>query len=328
MNCVRLFLVSTLLFFLAEFAHAQERIQIASFNIAEFGEGNHPQTRDLDFIAKMLVGANLDLIAIQEVGVRQQAENQLDKLLAEMNQEQGSGEPRYFSYLTPVTGDERYAVIYRSPVVLDDGPTWLDEDKDPGNPRAGGTTYFRIPVAIPFHAGNFDFVVVITHLTWGKPDRRRAEFNALRRFLREEDPSEGDWIVLGDMNRYGKYSKSATNKAFDRLLVGNNWKARYRFPLLEAITDPHDMKVFKASRDEHSTTVAKSKNIYDQFIITAGAFREFETTGPVFGQHVGIIPFDMEPPFNTLIDHNAVKFSVSDHRPIWISFRTDLADDD
>jgi endonuclease/exonuclease/phosphatase family metal-dependent hydrolase len=218
---------------------AVEAIRIGSFNIAEFGEGNHPQTRDVDFIAKMLVSAGLDLIAIEEVGTGTQAQDQLGRLLTEMNAEVAANQPQYFFFLTPVTGDERYAVVYRSPVVLGDDLMWLDEDKDPANPRAGGKVYYRIPVGVPFSAGNFDFVVVIVHLSWGDLDRRRAEVNALRRFLREVDPSEDDWIVLGDTNRYGKFTKNATNKAFDRLLTGS-WQARYRFPLLE------DLRPFNA----------------------------------------------------------------------------------
>ena len=50
-------------------AQAQQFIRVASFNIAEFGEGSHPQNdRDLPFIADMLVNEDLDLIAVQEVG--------------------------------------------------------------------------------------------------------------------------------------------------------------------------------------------------------------------------------------------------------------------
>ncbi len=104
-----LLLILTLLL-LPSTGRAAESIKIASFNIAEFGEGDHLRTRDLDYIAKMLVGANLDLIAIQEVGVKGQAEEQLTRLLEKINQEVPSGQPRYFSYVTPVSGDERCAV--------------------------------------------------------------------------------------------------------------------------------------------------------------------------------------------------------------------------
>lgn len=306
-------------------ALAEEHIRICGFNIAEFGEGDHHETRELGFIAKMLVANESDLIALQEVGVDEEAEEQVKKLRKRMNEEREAGSPKYYYFITPKSGDERCAVLYRSPVVLEDDLYWLDEDKDPANPGAGGETFFRVPVAIPFEAKDFDFVLVIVHLTWGKLERRHDEMAALREFLLDED-EEGDWIVVGDFNRYGKYNAGSENKAFDRLLEGD-WKDSYRFPLLEAITEPDDMKTHQAGSDAESTTVAQSKNLYDQFIIAEGSFREFGTDSPLLGEHVGIIPFDAEEPFS-LMDHNGVKYSVSDHRPIWARFRIDDGDDD
>lgn len=306
---------------------ASEYIRIASFNIAEFGEGDHPDTRDIDAIAKMLVEHDLDLIAIQEVGVVDQSTKQIFKLRKAMNDQLSASQTKYFARVTPQSGDERCAVIYRFPVVKEDNVWWLDDDKIPGNPRAGGKNYFRVPVAIPFSAGDFDFVLVIMHLTWGNLARRTQEVAALTDFLRDDSDPEQDWIVVGDMNRYGKYAKSASNKAFDQLLK-NNWISHYRFPLLEAITDPDDMRVYRAATDAFSTTIAKSKNIYDQVIITQGSFREFDTASPAIGKDVGIIAFDMKPRFSSITDHNELKYRISDHRPIWIRFRIDLGDDD
>ncbi len=229
------------------YSHADEFIRVASFNIAEFGEGTHPQTRDLDAIAAMLVNNQLDLIAVQEVGIKDQAENRLNALVGKMNSIASSG-PKYFSYITPQTGDERYAFIYRSPVVIGEEDLWLDDDRGPNNPRAGGTIYYRIPIAVSFMAGDFDFYLVNVHLSWGNLDRRENEIADLREFLRAEGGAEKDWIVLGDMNRYGKYRVSDP-KAFDQLL-DESWNFLYRFPLLEAITSPDDMRESKAEKDE------------------------------------------------------------------------------
>ncbi|MBU1700037.1 MAG: hypothetical protein KJ970_03300 [Candidatus Eisenbacteria bacterium] len=304
---------------------AAEYIRIASFNIAEFGEGNHPATRDLSAIAHMLVDNELDLIAVQEVGTIDVAEDQVAALTDTMNALTPVNEPDYFFVITPQSGDERYAAIYRDPVIYDDEVWWLEEDRDSNNPKLGGKNFFRIPAALPFQAGDFDFVIVPVHLAWGDLGRRKQEIKKLRDFLRGADQLEGDWIVLGDMNRYGKYKKT-DKKAFDQLLE-KDWQERYRFPLLEAITDPHDMKVWIASQDEFSTTVASSRNIYDQFIITRGVFAELGTGDPEFGVDIGIVAFDMQPPYTTM-SHNAIKYTVSDHRPIWIRFQIDLGDDD
>ncbi|HUU83009.1 MAG TPA: endonuclease/exonuclease/phosphatase family protein [Phycisphaerae bacterium] len=307
-------------------ASCAEYIRVCSFNIAEFGEGDHHLTRDLPFIAKMLYEADLDLIALQEVGVRPQGESQVAELRKELNKLVPAGEAKYFYVVTPQSGDERCAVIYRFPVVQDEGIWWLDNDKVSGSPEQGGERYFRVPVGLMFHAGEFDFVLFIVHLTWGKLDRRLSEIADLREELRYPD-DEKDWIVLGDMNRYGRYSKSSA-KAFDQLLQDSDWNGFYRFPLLEAVTDPDDMKVYRAEKDEYSTTIAESKNLYDQFILTAGLETEFEPDDPKFGEDVGIIAFDMQEPYASMSDDNAVKYSVSDHRPVWIRLRYDVGDDD
>ena len=174
---------------------AQQHIRVASFNIADFGEGSHPAQRELDTIAQMLIDADLDLIAIQEVGTVTGGETQLEALRGEMNQRVGTGEPRFISWISLVTGDERYGVLYRDPVVLGDEVLWLDEDEDPNNPRRGGEIFTRIPVAVPFEAGNFDFFVIIVHLAATNKNVRRNEIEALRVFLMGVDPDEDDWIA-------------------------------------------------------------------------------------------------------------------------------------
>lgn len=305
---------------------AEEYIKIASFNIAEFGESNHPDTRDLDYIADLLRSQDLDLIALQEVGTVENGEKQVTKLVKKMNEKLNSGESHYFPFISPKTGDERYAFIFRFPVILEDDHVWLDKFQDPTDPSEGGKKYYRIPYAVAFKANDFDFYIVNMHLSWGDLQKRTMELKALRKYLLKNNEGEDDWILLGDMNRYGKYAKSK-KKAFDQLLKGN-WKSYYRFPLLEAITEPDDMKVYRAAEDKYSTTVAKGKNIYDQIIITEGAFHEFGIEDSVLGEDVGIVAFDMEPPFKDMSDHNEVKYRVSDHRPIWIRMRIDFPDDD
>lgn len=311
--------------FLPVGAFSAEYIRVASFNIAELGEGGHSATRDWLAIAKMLADNKLDLIAIQEVGVGPQADEELALLVGKMNG-CADGDPQYVYLITPQSGDERCAFIYRAPVVHEGEVLWLDDDKDAGNPRKGGKVFFRIPVAVGFQARDFDFVLVSMHLHWTDVEQRGREVAALKQFLSDDSDVEKDWIVVGDMNRYGKCTKTGS-KPFDKLLAGN-WKPKYRFPLLEAITEPDDMKIWKAPKDEYGTTISGNGAIYDQIIITSGAYREFETDDPVFGTNVGIIAFDREEPYVSQTDHNRVKYSVSDHRPIWAQFRVDAGDDD
>jgi len=311
--------------FLSASAFSAEYIRVATFNIAELGEGNHAETRDWDFIAGMLTQARLDLIAIEEVGVGPQADAEMACLTEKMNQ-CGSGSTKYYYMTTPQSGDERCGFIYRAPVVQEGEVLWLDEDKDQANPRKGGERYFRIPVAVCFHAKDFDFMVVVMHLHWSDIAQREREVVALREFLADDTCKEKDWIALGDMNRYGKCAKEGA-KPFDKLLTGN-WQAKYRFPVLEAVTDPDDMKVWKACEDCYGTTVAGNGAIYDQIIITHGAYNEFGVADPKFGTHVGIIDFDNDGKYAAIADHNTIKYAVSDHRPVWARFQIDAGDDD
>ncbi len=90
-----------LLLLLALPAQAQEFIRLASFNIAEFGEGDHPtDDRDLDRIAEMLTDGDFDLIAIQEVGTVPGGATQITALVTRMN-DLHTNDPEYFSAITP-----------------------------------------------------------------------------------------------------------------------------------------------------------------------------------------------------------------------------------
>lgn len=303
-----------------------EYIRIASFNIAEFGEGSHAQERDLTAIAHILYDNKLDLIAIEEVGVSAEASSQVKHLTDHLNKIRTNHTSKYYFFVTPPSGDERYAVIYRFPIQMKKGVDWVEPNQKVKSRHAGGNIFFRVPVILSFQAHNFDFKLGIQHLTWGNLSRRRKEIQCLEEFLHKEKKGEQDWIFAGDMNRYGKYNKK-DNKAFD-LLLTPNWKEFYRFPLLEAITEPDDMKAFSAPSDAKSTTIAGSRDMYDQFIISRGAYREFGTTTTEFGINAGIIAFDRQPPYNKIKNHNQLKYLISDHRPIWARFRIDLEDDD
>lgn len=325
-GAVRLLAPLILLGLLAGGALGAERIRILSFNIAEFGEGSRPRYRDLPGLVRILTLADADLIAIQEVGTGEAAAAQLDRLVGALNDTLADPQHPYFSLITPTSGDERCAVVFRDPVVQEGELVWLDQDLDPDNPRLGGTLFTRIPVGVPFRAGAFDFTVVICHLAYTDKARREVEVSILRDFLLAPDEWEDDWIVLGDFNRCGGYGTTQT-PAFE-LLLADGWRDHYRFPLLEAITDPDDMTLRHAPEDSQSTTEGDERWLYDQFIITAGVFPEFDAEDPVFGREVGVIAFDRWPEYAGLTGSNVVKYLISDHRPIWLDLRCDGDDDD
>lgn len=299
-------------------------IKICSFNIAEIGNPN--RDKDHSAIAQLING--FDLIVVQEVQDRGGADeiraihDSLNSIAATPYSEPLviSGAGRGFP------GNEGYAFIYRDPVSIDDRFTPTDDFRHDDH-----STYGRIPALVHFTAGKFDFVVASLHLAWGNKDRRKNEVTDVKEWLIEfserPETEEKDLIVLGDVNRYGDYSQTAIGQhqtAFDILVDTDHLGTAYRLLLCELL--PAVDTRFAAS-DSQSTTVAASKNLYDQIWISSGAFREFETDPAVFGESVGIIPFDMESPWVDM-NHGEIKGAISDHRPIWARFWIDMEDDD
>lgn len=79
--------------------------------------------------------------------------------------------------------------------------------------------------------------------------------------------------------------------------------------------------------DEESTTVGGDGNLYDQIFISTHTTYEFGAAKAEYGETIGVIPFDMAPPYDTM-NHNTLKVTMSDHRPIRARFRIDQPDDD
>ena len=101
---------------------AKDFIKVTTFNIAELGEGSYPDTRDELGIARMLVNLDLDLVAMQEVGIKESGEAQVQIITSDMNSLLAPDASRYNCITTFFeTGDERYAFIWRSPVVMTPG---------------------------------------------------------------------------------------------------------------------------------------------------------------------------------------------------------------
>ena len=310
----------------------QKYIKIASFNIAELG--NPDMKKDFKTIAKMI--DRFDLIAIQEVQDTGGMEA-VKMIHAALNaiavtpyhpplviSGAGRGHP----------GNEGYAFIYRDPVRLDDrfSPAY-----DFRYDKKDHTIYSRVPAFAHFKAGTFDFVVATVHLIWSDIVQRKKEVTDIKKWLIEYAnrgaAEERDLIIVGDFNRYGN-GKPLDNltdtvieqhKApFDTLVDFSQLAQTYRLIFLEFLPA---VNTRLSSLDAQSTTTGIDKNLYDQIMISAGSFREYDTTLSTFGQDIGVVAFDMESPWKERTSVE-IKNAVSDHRPIWARFRTDLGDDD
>ncbi|MFC1509190.1 T9SS type A sorting domain-containing protein [Candidatus Omnitrophota bacterium] len=302
-----------------------EYITISSFNIAELGTST--PDKDHRAIADMI--DEFDLIVVQEVQDKDDGgANHIAAIVDTLNL---SAPSPYSYFVIPgagrgYPGNEGYAYIYRSPVVLDESyiPAYGLKDTEVDYGRVPGWAYFR--------AGNFDFMIVTVHLHWSDLDKRTAGVADLLAWLKvfadRPETEERDLIVAGDTNRFGDYSNTKINNgetAFHKLLLDSDLDTKFRLLFCEYLTFP-DAK--EAPDDVGSTTVSDNNNmVYDQIIISAGVFNEFGDEKVSLGDNIGIIDYDNWPEFSEL-ESGDIKDLVSDHRPIWAKFRIDQADDD
>ena len=155
--------------------------------------------------------------------------------------------------------------------------------------------FLREPYFATFKAGEFDFTVIAVHVIWGdSAGQRQREVQELARVyqaVQAEDAAEQDIILLGDFNR----------NPDDRLA--------YR-PLLSIPSMRH---LFRLPRKSH----IKDTSLYDNIFFQTNYVTEYAGES-------GIDRFD-ETHFGN--DDDAASLAVSDHRPVWGTFRIDTDDD-
>ena len=309
-------------------------IRLATFNIANFGATSEYK-RSLIALTNILLKTNADLVCLQEIQPNSKGKDQVRRLKELLNEAADFYNTKPYKYKVSQLdqGDELTAFLWRRPVVLDSNIESFPHDTDHDND--GKRSFQRVPQMAAFHAGEFDFVVVNCHL-YTKPygnssEGRIVENGMLANWLKSVAANSGgeqDAIVLGDLNRH---LGNGGDTAWTKLMV-NNHQQFFRFPLLEAIKNDHSgfnpLAHRYAPTDEYSTTASKSKNIYDQIVISKGCYAEY-VSNPGFGVDVGVVDFDNHESFEWFA-HNYELTSdyLTDHRPVWIDLRFDVGDDD
>jgi len=148
----------------------------------------------------------------------------------------------------------------------------------------------RTPYQATFRAGQFDFTLVTVHLTWGDHQRRRQEEQALAPLAAQvaAESNEKDVIVLGDFNAQSPGDLDA--------------------PLSAGLASLN-----------HDPTNLGSTASYDTLLINPTYTREWNGTA-------GAVSFDdIIPRYH---DDAEARRRVSDHRPAYADFVTNLPDDD
>lgn len=282
----KLFLLFAILFLSAFAAKGQNRgayqrrdaappetIKIMSFNIQIFGASKMARPEAAWILADIVSKA--DIIAVQEV--RSAGIDPVEQFMVLL--------PDTYKYVIgPRQGrsssKEQYWVIYdASKITVLEEDSWPDKDD----------IFERSPYAVYFKTnGAFDFILLNNHI---QPGAAESEIRALPYVVTYyadlwKDP---DVLVVGDFNADGQYFDSS---------------------LLASIFPETEYKIIFTCED---TTLAKSRNTYDRFIITNTALEDF--TG-----NFGVIRFDEAYNFN---EYSISPVNVSDHYPIWAEFWTD-----
>jgi endonuclease/exonuclease/phosphatase family metal-dependent hydrolase len=254
-------------------ASSSETIKIMSFNIQIFGVSKMARPEAAWILADIVSRA--DVIAVQEV--RSAGIDPVEQFMALL--------PETYKYVIGPrqgrsTSKEQYWVIYDAAKI-----TVLEEDSWPDK----DDIFERSPYAVYFKTnGAFDFILLNNHI---QPGAAESEIRALPDIVTYYADlwKDSDVLVVGDFNADGQY--------FDSSLLDSI------FPEI----------MYKNIFTIEDTTLAKSHNTYDRFIITNPAVEDF--TG-----NFGVIRFDETYNFD---EYSISPITISDHYPIWAEFRTD-----
>eukprot|EP01006_Ploeotia_vitrea_P046530 TRINITY_DN67031_c6_g6_i1.p1 TRINITY_DN67031_c6_g6~~TRINITY_DN67031_c6_g6_i1.p1 ORF type:complete len:473 (+),score=63.39 TRINITY_DN67031_c6_g6_i1:33-1451(+) len=252
---------------------AAQQVLLASWNIRNLSKKRTDE--ELKKIATII--EEFDFIAMLEV----RDEEVLKKLLVIL----GDNKWRYCCS-TPVGTDhhkEYYAFMYRTDVV-----SLVSEDNPPVVLKDTSDVFVREPYVGNFKAGNFDFVMAVIHVVWGKKiGERREEVGYLNKFMKtvaDHAQGENDIILCGDFNM----------PPADKAWRMDDWK-----PL---ILDP-------------LRTMVGDTSLYDNFWVHGS-----ETLEQEFSGQCGVLKFDHIFYAQTPEGRKQAKDECSDHRPIWALF--------
>ena len=202
-----------------------------------------------------------------------------------------AGMERDYDYvMSPPVGakvKERYAFLFDPQIVR------VIEDgevfPDPND------AFLREPYFATFKAGEFDFTAIAVHVIWGDTvNQRRREVQELANVyqsVQAADDAEQDVILLGDFNR-----NPDDQSAYGRLLSIPSMRHLFQLP--------------------HKSHI-KDTSLYDNIFFQTHHVTEYTRDS-------GIERFD-EIHFGN--DDAAASLAVSDHRPVWGTFRIDTDDD-
>ena len=197
-------------------------------------------------------------------------------------------------------------------------------------------------VKTTWKSGDFDFTLFSCHFAWNEKDckRRQADYVLLSDILNNPDKfsSDPDIIVVGDFNRFGgRYCKKENNEFGIQQL--NFDSSKFRVPHVECF-DPSISNLKEVAENsgiiypqQYSTTVSANTMVYDMIWITTDVLEEYNWERNKWNIDFGVLVFD-EADGNAYLSgtedlsSKEIKYLYSDHRPIWMKFKTNTASSD
>ena len=271
-----------------------ETLNIATWNIREFGKKARSEAA-IHYIAEIL--GQFDLISVVEL---RDDLSDLARVLTIL----GPYWRVVYSDMIPDAGGnrERLGFVYDQRAVAFTG--FAAEANPPrkkqGQEYLSDTSWWRSPYMASFRSGNFDFVVLTTHIRWGdSPASRVKELQLLANWLaaklEEKTCEDKDMLVMGDFNIPSDDDD-----------------------LFKAITSK-GLKIPTALRGlTFGSDLEKGKR-YDQILHYPNYPENFTKAGGILDFYAG----DSEPLFPGMKKFDFT-FQMSDHLPLWIQMNTDI----
>jgi endonuclease/exonuclease/phosphatase family metal-dependent hydrolase len=281
-------------------------------------------------IADIVAIGEFDLIAFQEVTYGPRGEAAFNDLIKDLQDRYNlKYKVKHSDYIGQGLMAEMISFLYRPEIV---------EPKL--SSKYNAYTYNididgRDLVASSWKVGSFDFTAISAHLAWGNEEDRIDGFYEINQILHHPQrySIDPDIIILGDFNRFGDNQDSVLQIDYDpvKILAPNITIFDSQFNTQKKVTKSNIIGKNIPNNNPQflSTTVAKNTFVYDGIYMTADVSEELGFTGEnaEYGTDFGIIVFDEVGGFGfqagaNKLDHNTLKNLYSDHRPLWMRFKT------
>jgi len=274
-----------------------ETLNIATWNIREFGKKRRTEAA-IHYIAEIL--GQFDLIGIVELRDNLEDLSRVLKIL-------GPYWRAVYSDMIPDHGGnhERVAYVYDRRAATFNG---LAAEADAPRKKVGleylpQESFWRSPYMASFKSGNFDFILLTTHIRWGGSlEARQKEIAMLADWVegkrRDKYCEDHDLIVMGDFNIPSRQD-----------------------PLFKAITK-HGLQIPKALLGlDHGSNLEKNKR-YDQILQYPNYPENFTNAGGVLDFYIDEAHIkQLFPAGMSKLDFT---FQLSDHLPLWMQISTDI----